>query len=120
MVISFSSGMEHWRRRLARLKRTLGMEQRLTLEECYQLIDLAEAIFEHGRMMQAYRGSATPYVIVEIAELAVRFRETPQAIQEALGLLGKMGRAEPFRLRGCRKLRLAGNLRVGNKNEGAA
>jgi len=41
------------RQRLAPLTRTLGMERRLTLEECYQLIDLSEAIFEHGRMMQA-------------------------------------------------------------------
>jgi hypothetical protein len=56
--------MEHWRRRLAPLKRTLGMERRLTFEECYQRIDLSEAIFEHGRMMQAYRRPGTPYVIV--------------------------------------------------------
>ena len=59
-------------------------------------------------------------MIVEIAELALRCRETPQAIQDALQLLGKMGRAEPFRLRGCWKLRLAGDLRVGNENVGAA
>jgi hypothetical protein len=54
-------------------------------------------------------------VIVEIAELAVRLRETPQAMQDALGLLGKMGRAELFCLRGCWKLRLAGNFASGTR-----
>jgi hypothetical protein len=97
------------------------MERRLTVEECYQLIELSEAIFEHGRMIVAYQSHAAPYVIVEIAELAVRFRETPRAVNDALVLLGKMGRAEPFRaLRGCWKLKLAGPLGNENKSAGAA
>jgi hypothetical protein len=48
LVISFYTGMGHWRQRISLLKRTVGMEQPLTLEECYQLIDLSEAILSMG------------------------------------------------------------------------
>jgi hypothetical protein len=43
------------------LERTLRMEQRLTVEECYQLFELSESIVEYGRMIRAYHSSAVPY-----------------------------------------------------------
>ncbi len=95
------------RRRLGRLMRALRLEQRLTLEEFHQLLQLSEAILDYGRMIQEYCGCAAPYAIVEVPELARRFRETTGAIEDALALLGNMGRAEPSQLRGCWKLRLA-------------
>jgi|HubBroStandDraft_1064217.scaffolds.fasta_scaffold03622_9 hypothetical protein len=99
------------RRLLGRLKRTLRLERRLTLEEFYELLQLCEAIIDYGRMIQEYHGSAAPYSIVEIPELASRFRESPRTITDALALLGGMGRAEPCDPRGCWKLRLADNPR---------
>lgn len=67
-------------------------------------------------MIQAYCGSCAPNVIVEIQELATRFRETPQTIKDALLLLTDMGRAEPADLGGCWKLQLASTLLSGEKN----
>ena len=99
------------RRLLHRLKLTLRIEQRLTLEECYQLLQLSEAIVEYGRMVQAYYGYSVPNVMVELPELASRFRETPQTIKDALLLLGEKGRAEPTDLPGCWQLRLADTRR---------
>jgi len=99
------------RRLLGPLKRALLMDQRLTREEFHQLIQLSEAIIEYGRMIQAYHESSMPYVIVEIPELATRFRETPRTIKDALALLGEMGRADPSHVRGCWRLRLADTLR---------
>jgi hypothetical protein len=49
-------------------------------------------------------------VVLEITELANRFRETPQTIKDALLLLKEIGRAEPADLDGCWKLQLAGAL----------
>jgi hypothetical protein len=94
------------RRLIGRLKQTLRLERRLTLEEFHQLLQLSGAILDHGRMVQEYHGYAAPYAIVEVPELALRFRETPRTIQDALALLGDMGRAEPSHLGGCWKLRL--------------
>lgn len=99
------------RRLLDPFKRALLMDQRLTREELHQLIELSEAIIEYGRMIQAYSESSTPYAMVEIPELATRFRETPRNIKDALELLGEMGRADPSHLRGCWRLRLADTLR---------
>jgi hypothetical protein len=95
------------RRLFGRLKQALLLERRLTREEFYQLLQLSEAFIDYGQMIQAYCGYSVPYVFVEISELARRFRETPRTIQDALALLGDMGRAEPSHLRGCWKLRLA-------------
>jgi hypothetical protein len=50
-------------------------------------------------------------VIVEVPELATRFRETQRTIKDALALLRDMGRAEPIHLRGCWRLLLAETLR---------
>jgi len=95
------------RRLIGRLKQALRLERRLTHEEFYQLLQLSEAIIAYGQMVKVYCGYATPYVFVEIPELASRFRETQRTIQDALALLGDMGRAEPSHLRGRWKLRLA-------------
>jgi hypothetical protein len=106
---------EHLSRVIGHLKRALRLEQRLTVEESYQLLQLSEAIIEHGRMIQAYLESSVPNVIVGIPELARRFRETPQTIKDALLLLRDMGRAEPIHLGGCWKLKLAGTLPSGRE-----
>jgi hypothetical protein len=104
-----------FRRVITLLKRALGKDQRLTVEEFNQLLQLSEAIIDHGRMIHAYCGFTVPSVIVEIPELACRFRETPQAIEDALLLLKDMGRAEPTHLYGCWKLQLAGILVSGRE-----
>ncbi|MGO9405663.1 MAG: hypothetical protein ACLPVW_19570 [Terriglobales bacterium] len=96
---------------LGRVKRALGMEQRLTVEEFNELLQLSEAIIDYGRMMHAYNEIPVPNLIVEIPELAHRFRETPRTIEAALGLLRDTGRAEPADLSGCWKLRLVDTLR---------
>ncbi len=101
---------ERGRRLVGRLKRLLGMEQRLTVEEFQQLLQLSEALIDYGRMIQAHYECPVPEVIVEIPELATRFRETPQTIRDALLLLRDMGRAQPGDLRGCWKLQLADTL----------
>lgn len=64
------------------LKRALGLEQRVAPQECYALLLLAEAIVDYGRMIHAHEELSTPEVIVEIQEMARRFRETPQTIAD--------------------------------------
>jgi hypothetical protein len=61
-------------------------------------------------MIQAHYECSVPEVIVEIPELALRFRETPRTIKNAFLLLRDMGRAKPTDLRGCWKVQLAGTL----------
>jgi len=102
---------EHLRRALGHLKRALGMQQRLTVEEFNELLQLSKAIIDYGRMIRAYNEIPVPNVIVEIPELAHRFRESPRTIKDALRLLRDSGRAEPTDLSGCWKLRLADTLR---------
>jgi hypothetical protein len=104
---------ERLRRVLGHLKRALWMEQRLTVEEFYQLLQLSAAIIDYGRMIQAFYGYSVPDAIVEVTELANRFRETPQTIKDALRLLRDIGRAEPADLDGCWKLQLPGTLPSG-------
>ena len=53
---------EHLRRMLGHLKRALRMEQRLTLEEFYQQLQLSEVIIDYGRMIQAYYHFSVPKV----------------------------------------------------------
>ena len=101
---------EHFGRLFIHLQRALRKDQRLTAEEFNQLLQLSEAIIEYGRMIQAYYRYSAPIVILEITELANRFREKPQTIKDALVLLREIGRAEPADLDGCWKLRLAGTL----------
>ncbi len=106
------------RRLIGRLKQALRLGRRLTLEESHQLLQLSGAILDYGRIIQEYRGYTAQYAMVEVPELAIRFRETPRTIQEALALLGDMGRAEPSHLQGCWKLRLADALRSGENDTG--
>ena len=106
---------EHFGRMFGHLQRALRKDERLTKEEFNQLLQLSEAIIEYGRMIQEFYRYSSPIVILETTELANRFRETPQAIKDALLLLGKIGRAEPADLEGCWKLRLADNLRGDRK-----
>jgi hypothetical protein len=101
---------EYLRRAIGHLKRALRKEQGLTAEEFNQRLQLSEAIIDYGRMIQAFYGYSVPDAIVEITELANRFRETPQTIKDALRLLRDIGRAEPADLDGCWKLQLAGTL----------
>jgi hypothetical protein len=107
--------LEHLRRVLGHLKRALRKEQPLTVEEFNQLLHLSEAIIDYGRMTQAFYHYSVPEAIVEIPDLACRFRETPQAIKDALRLLRDSGRAEPADLNGCWKLHLAGTLPSGRE-----
>jgi|SRR2546429_8700769 hypothetical protein len=84
----------------------MGRERRLTIQE---LLLLAEAIFNYGLTIQAseqWSGLPPPFVIITIPELAVRFRKTPQAINDTLLLLRAMGRAEPLDCHGRWKLKL--------------
>ena len=95
---------------IGHLKRAFRKNRRLTVEEFYQLLDLAEAIMNYGRMSHSYHGSVGAYVIVDIPQLAGRFRETPQVITDALQLLMAMGRVEPAGLHGRWKLQVAATL----------
>jgi hypothetical protein len=98
---------EHFGRMIVRVKRALRKDRRLTADEFNQLRQLSEAIIDYGRMIQAYRRYSALNVILEITELANRFRETPQTIKDALLLLKDIGCAEPADLDGCWKLRVA-------------
>jgi hypothetical protein len=98
---------EQFGRVIVHVKRALRKDRRLTAEEFNQLLQLSEAIIEYGRMIQEHRRYSVPNVILEITELANRFRETPQTIKDALLLLRDIGCAEPADLDGCWKLRLA-------------
>jgi len=101
---------EHLRRLRDLLKRVLWTEQRLSPEELRQL---AEAIIDYGRIQAQEGWPASPalYTIVEIPEIAYRFRESPQTIKDALMLLKGMGRAHPVHRRGYWKLKLAGGCK---------
>lgn len=102
---------EYMRQLMGALKHTVRIKRRLTDEEVQQLIQLSEAIVEYGRMILAYHGYFTANVMVEIPELASRFRETPHTIEDALLLLRKKGFAGPAELPGCWKLQLADTVR---------
>ena len=93
------------------LRRVLRVEERRLNPE--ELRQLAEATIDYGRMIAHEELSALtpPYVIVEIPELARRFRETNQTIRDALLLLNEMGRAEPAYRGGYWKVKLAGTFR---------
>jgi hypothetical protein len=93
------------------LLRALRTDKRLTIEEFYQLLQLADTIIDYGRMIQAYHQLAGPNVLVEVSELARRLRETPRTIKNALLLLQDMRRAHPARLGGCWEVQLVEDKR---------
>lgn len=98
----------HWQRLVGLFKRALRMDRRLNIGE-FTL--LADAISDYGRMIQAHEqwtGRPPQYVIVEVTELAYRFRETEQVIKDALLLLKTARRAEPVPRCGYWKLKVAG------------
>jgi hypothetical protein len=97
---------EQFGRVIVQVKRALRNDRRLTAEQFNQLLQLSEAIIDYGRMIQAHRRHSVPNVILEITELANRFRETPQTIKDALLLLRDIGCAQPADLDGCWKLQL--------------
>jgi hypothetical protein len=111
---------EHLRRVRGHFKRALRKDQRLTDKEFNQRLQLSEAIIDYGRMIQVYYGYSVPDVILEITELANRFRETLQTIKDALRLLRDIDRAAPADLDGCWKLQLAGTLPSGRDGFHAA
>jgi hypothetical protein len=79
---------QHLRRTIGHLKRALRKEQTLTAEEFNQRLQLSEAIIDYRRMIQAYHWYSVPEVILEITELASRFRETTQTIKTRSGCYG--------------------------------
>ena len=97
---------EQFGRVIVHVKRALRKDRRLTVEEFNQLLQLSEAIIDYGRMIKEHRRYSVPNVILEITELANRFRETPQTIKDALLLLRDVGCAEPADLDGCWRLQL--------------
>jgi hypothetical protein len=106
-------GMQQELRRVVQhLKRALRIGRQLSHEDEEQsrLPELSAAIIDFGRLTQAYFRYPGPEVIVEIEELANRFRETPQTIKDALLRLEHIGRAERTDRRGTWKLQLAGTL----------
>ena len=52
-------------------------------------------------MIKEHRRYSVPNVILEITELANRFRETPETIKDALVPLRDIGCAQPADLDGC-------------------
>jgi hypothetical protein len=108
---------EYLRLLIGLAKHTLRTDRPSTDQEIRQVIQLSEAILEHGRMIQAYHGYSMATVMVEVPELASRFRETPHTIEDAILLLSKRGLAESADLPGCWKLRLTD---TGRSNKGDA
>src|ERR1035438_7320991 len=107
--------MDMYRELIDALRRVLRVEERRLNPE--ELRQLAEAIIDYGRMIAYEELSALtpPYVIVEIPELARRFRETTQTIKDAIQLLNDGGRAEPADRGGHWKLKLAGLSAAGRE-----
>ncbi len=66
-------------------------------------------------MQRAYQGHAGAFAVIEISELALRFRETPQGIEDALLLLRGLGRAESVRPSGYWQVQLKGPLLGGRE-----
>jgi hypothetical protein len=94
--------------------------ERGTAGDSRHLQELSESIVEYGRMIQSHLGyggygigDGTAAVVVEVPEMAHRFRETPKTIKRALVLLQVMGLAEPIHLRGCWRLQVA-RIRLGD------
>ena len=103
-----------FQRLFGRIRRALRIERRFTLEESYQLLQLAETILEHGRMHQSFYEHRMEHVMVETKELAFRLRETPETIEDALRILRATGRAGRYDRHGRWKLRLAEKIDRGD------
>jgi hypothetical protein len=103
-------GMERVWRMISSMKRILHLERRLTLQESYRVLDISEEIAHYVRMIQEYEHSVS-FVVVEVPELASRFRETPRAIKDGLLILKHRGLADQV-APGYWRLKVAGTLRT--------
>jgi hypothetical protein len=77
----------------------LRTNQRLTVDQFYELLDFAQAIIDYGHRNRAFEkwpSSPPSDIIVGIPELECRFREAPEIVKEALLLLKDMDRASPI------------------------
>jgi hypothetical protein len=113
-----------WRRLFSILKRGLRIDMRLSPDDDKRELYLANAILDHGRMLQSYLQSnfrqSLGAVLVEVPELAFRFRETNEAVEKALLRLKNMGLADPYDQYGCWMLNLMCTIRKSNDDEGTA
>lgn len=80
------------------------------LSRAYQAIP-ALAKLDYGGMIRAHTFRPEPDAVVDIRDVAHRFRESPQAINDALLLLRNLGCADPTGRDGCWRLRLASSPR---------
>jgi hypothetical protein len=83
--------------RLIHRLKGLRPKRRLTPAESYQRLELSEQILEYARMIEAHGASQVFGVIVEILDLANRFRESTQTISDALELLHGAGKAHTIK-----------------------
>jgi hypothetical protein len=81
------------------------------------VLELSEQILEYARMIEAHGASPVFGVIVEIPDLANRFRENTQTISDALELLHRTGKSHAINRYGV--WRVARDKRAGS-NRGAA
>jgi hypothetical protein len=77
-----------------------------TGEQRPELQKLSGALMEYARMLASYHNSSLSYVIVEVPDLATRFREKPTTIKHALALLEESGNAEHVTAKNCWKIKL--------------
>ena len=69
-----------------------------------EIEELAGSVLDYGRMIRDVCSKL--HIVVEVDDLAFRFRKTPRMITEALFLLEKQGRATQTELDGLWKLRV--------------
>jgi len=96
--------------------RLLRAERPLTRDEFHQLVQLSEVVVEYGQMIRLYEESVAPYVILAVPEMATRFRESRQAIEDALRLLSETGLAHPVDRQGNWKVKVT-STPVGGSQE---
>ena len=96
--------------------RLLRAERPLTRDQFHQLIQLSEIVVEYGQMIRLHEESVAPYVILAVPEIATRFRESAQAIEDALRLLSETGRAHVVDRQGNWKVKVT-STPVGGSQE---
>jgi len=69
-----------------------------------EIEELAHSVMDYGRMSLAVYSRQV--AIVEVDDLAFRFRETPQTITKALCLLERQGQAQRTKVHGLWKLQV--------------
>lgn len=89
---------EHFQGLSDSLRLALRTNQRLSIDQFYELLGFAEAIIDLGRRFQSdekWPISPPSDILVGIPELADLFGEKPNIVKDALLLLRGMGRASP-------------------------